>query len=66
MESRTPACAALLQAHAMCAARCTIAPCVLCCHCNIQGCDMGKYVLGWILGVPVALLVGIYVISHIL
>jgi hypothetical protein len=28
--------------------------------------DMGKYFLGWILGVPVVVLVGFYVVSHLL
>jgi len=27
---------------------------------------MGKYFLGWILGVPVVVLIGIYVITHVL
>lgn len=28
--------------------------------------DMGKYLLGWILGVPLVVLVGIYVVMHVL
>jgi len=27
--------------------------------------DMGKYFIGWILGVPVVVLAGIYVVSHL-
>jgi len=27
---------------------------------------MGKYFLGWILGVPVVVLVGIYLVMHVL
>jgi len=27
---------------------------------------MGKYFLGWILGVPAVVLVGIYLVSHLL
>ena len=28
--------------------------------------DMGKYFLGWILGVPAVVLVGIYLVTHVL
>jgi hypothetical protein len=27
---------------------------------------MGKYFLGWILGVPVVVLVGVYLVTHLL
>lgn len=27
--------------------------------------DMGKYFIGWILGVPVVVLAGIYLFSHV-
>jgi hypothetical protein len=27
--------------------------------------DMGKYFLGWILGVPAVVLVGIYLVAHL-
>ena len=32
----------------------------------LQENDMGKYFLGWILGVPAVVLVGIYLVTHIL
>jgi hypothetical protein len=32
----------------------------------LQESDMGKYFLGWILGVPAVVLVGIYLVTHIL
>jgi hypothetical protein len=28
--------------------------------------SMGKYFLGWILGVPVVVLVGVYLVTHLL
>ena len=31
-----------------------------------RGNVMGKYFIGWILGVPAVVLVGIYVVSHLL
>jgi hypothetical protein len=33
---------------------------------KLQESEMGKYFLGWILGVPAVVLVGIYLVTHIL
>jgi hypothetical protein len=33
---------------------------------SFQENEMGKYFLGWILGVPVVVLVGIYLVMHVL
>lgn len=33
---------------------------------TFQESEMGKYFLGWILGVPAVVLVGIYLVSHLL
>ncbi|MEP7138807.1 MAG: hypothetical protein ABI745_04230 [Caldimonas sp.] len=33
---------------------------------TFQEIEMGKYFLGWILGVPAVVLVGIYVVTHLL
>jgi len=33
---------------------------------NFLESEMGKYFLGWILGVPVVVLLGIYVVMHVL
>ena len=32
----------------------------------IQESEMGKYFIGWILGVPAVVLVGIYLVTHLL
>jgi hypothetical protein len=33
-------------------------------RCTERGIEMGKYVIAWLLGVPLTLLVVIYVVSH--
>ena len=63
---QTTALANLLHPDAEHAGRAGLAASLAFTHRNFQESDMGKYFLGWILGVPAVVLVGIYVVSHLL